>query len=306
MQTSRPPPGWPRAPTRTVDFCSRLLVATGTADGIRGSTRSWPPPAGPTRVRPAGRRRGPGRFHALFGCAPTSPSGSSRCARTPSPCSTVIDGKITRITGFPSEVQPSKPWAFRSRRCRRRTWRSCGGARRLGSGRLQGRPRAVRAGFLRTSPPRRSSPASAPAVPRGPRQRSATSSRLRRTTASRPASSSTVATRCCVVARQKGTAKGEPYQLDQLFAFVWTVQGGRRTRPRSGSSPDRAPKPSKPPGCGSSRPHSPFTLRASGEEARSDIGGSPLPTSPDGLADAPGLRPESQGGRRCVILSTLN
>jgi ketosteroid isomerase-like protein len=39
---------------------------------------------------------------------------------------TVLDRKITRVTLFPRN-RPSKPWACRSRRCRRRTWGSCAG-----------------------------------------------------------------------------------------------------------------------------------------------------------------------------------
>ena len=35
-----------------------------------------------------------------------------------------------------------------------------------------------------------------------------------------------------VVARSKGTAKASRMELDQLFAFVWTVQGGRLARLR--------------------------------------------------------------------------
>ena len=35
-----------------------------------------------------------------------------------------------------------------------------------------------------------------------------------------------------VVARSKGTAKASRMELDQLFAFVWTVHGGRLARLR--------------------------------------------------------------------------
>ena len=39
----------------------------------------------------------------------------------------VRGGKVTRLVSTGDRERPSKPWGCRSRRCRRRTWRSCGG-----------------------------------------------------------------------------------------------------------------------------------------------------------------------------------
>jgi ketosteroid isomerase-like protein len=43
-----------------------------------------------------------------------------------------------------------------------------------------------------------------------------------------------------VVARSKGTAKASRMELDQLFALVWTVHGGRRARLRVFTDRDHA------------------------------------------------------------------
>jgi ketosteroid isomerase-like protein len=81
-----------------------------------------------------------------------------------------------------------------------------------------------------TSPPRRSSPVRA-TVPRSA-TRCATSSTS--TTNYRVEASEFIdgGDEVVVVARSKGTAKASRMELDQLFAFVWTVQGGRLARLR--------------------------------------------------------------------------
>jgi ketosteroid isomerase-like protein len=43
-----------------------------------------------------------------------------------------------------------------------------------------------------------------------------------------------------VVARSKGTAKASRMELDQLFAFIWTVRGGRLARLRVFTDRERA------------------------------------------------------------------
>ena len=43
-----------------------------------------------------------------------------------------------------------------------------------------------------------------------------------------------------VVARNKGTAKARRMELDQLFAFVWSVNGGLLVRVRVFTDRDRA------------------------------------------------------------------
>ena len=78
------------------------------------------------RSRRFDRRRRPGRRRDVAfgrtGRAAASPSTRSSSAVV----YTLRDGRIVEL-GRTSETEPrpSKPWASRSRRCRRRTWRSC-------------------------------------------------------------------------------------------------------------------------------------------------------------------------------------
>ena len=56
---------------------------------------------------------------------------------------TLDRGRLRESRSSGAAIKPSKPWASRSRRCRRRTWRSCGASTSL----QPPRPRGLREGF---------------------------------------------------------------------------------------------------------------------------------------------------------------
>ena len=82
----------------------------------------------PRRLGERGRSASRPRRHRVVGITRTGRRRSRRCPVECSnwKCLRFATAKRSRRERYAEQEKPSKPWGWRSRRCRRRTWRSCG------------------------------------------------------------------------------------------------------------------------------------------------------------------------------------
>ena len=192
-------------------------------------------------------------------------------------------------------TKPSKPPGFRSRRCRRRTWRSCGGLLDSFAGAImrQRSPESSRdrVGRRRQRAPIRKAGSGLSRASRRPGLLRDMALGNGRTSRRRTRSSSISAMTVVGEGHQQRRGKTSGIELGR------SVERRRPFAERKGRTVERciatATKPSKPPGCGSRSFSSRLVARTRVAPTSADR---PLPRSPNGLADASGLRPDRQGG----------
>ena len=164
---------------------------------------------------------------------------------------TIRDGAIERVPCTRSGRKPSKPWACRSRRCPRRTWRSCGAFRGL-------QPCGILPRFSNCLIPTwsgsRSGCAGRPCLPRT-RGRSAVGSR----TSPGIGSTSRLTTRSCAISatessvfghwRARGRASGVEVE-NQPGTWLYEIKDGKSRADADFHGPSRSPRNPGPLGVG--------------------------------------------------------